>query len=250
MKSGFDILTVVGLVLALVAIFGGVVAKGSSLAALYNGAAIIIVIVGTLAAALIQARMQVFMHAMKQLPWIISAPSEDAEAMVEKVIDWSQTARKAGLLGLEPMVAKESDELVVKGLQLLVDGTDAEVIRSILEVDVSNREEFDVQGAKVFESMGIYAPTLGIIGAVMGLMAVMQNLAEPEKLGPGIAAAFTATIYGIGLANLFFLPVANKLKMIIHDQTKFREMVVEGIAAIAEGENPRKLEAKLRGFLH
>lgn len=250
MKSGFDVLTAVGIVLALVAILGGVVAKGSSLAALYNGAAIIIVLVGTLAAALIQARMAVFMHSMKQLPWILSAPAQDGEAMVEKVIEWSQTARKGGLLGLEPLVAKETDELVVKGLQLLVDGTDAEVIRSILEVDVSNREEFDIQGAKVYESMGIYAPTLGIIGAVMGLMAVMQNLSEPEKLGPGIAAAFTATIYGIGLANLFFLPVANKLKSIIHGQAKFREMVIEGIAAIAEGENPRKLEAKLRGFLH
>ncbi|MFL6620161.1 MAG: MotA/TolQ/ExbB proton channel family protein, partial [Povalibacter sp.] len=112
------------------------------------------------------------------------------------------------------------------------------------------REQSDTRAAKEFEGMGIYSPTLGIIGAVLGLMAVLQNLADPSKLGHGIAAAFTATIYGIGLANLFFLPVASKLKVAIAKQTEAREMIIEGMISIAEGENPRAIESKLQGYLH
>ena len=125
-----------------------------------------------------------------------------------------------------------------KGLQLVIDGSEPDLIRSILEVDLHVREQSDTRAAKVFEGMGIYSPTLGIIGAVLGLMAVMQNLADPSKLGHGIAAAFVATIYGIGLANLFFLPVANKLKVAIAGLTEAREMVIEGMIGIAQGENP------------
>ena len=120
----------------------------------------------------------------------------------------------------------------------------------VMYVELNMREHADVNAAKVFEGMGIYSPTLGIIGAVLGLMAVLQNLADPSKLGHGIAAAFTATVYGIGLANLLFLPVASKLKAIIHRQTQFREMVIDGMLCIAQGENPRAIEAKLQGYLH
>lgn len=133
---------------------------------------------------------------------------------------------------------------------MLVDGAEPDAIRNILEVELSSKEHFDTQGAKVFEGMGIYAPTLGIIGAVMGLMAVMQNLADPSKLGHGISAAFIATIYGIASANLFFLPMASKLKSVIAGQTRVREMVIEGLISISQGENPRNIESKLKGFLH
>ena len=119
-----------------------------------------------------------------------------------------------------------------------------------MEVELNMREHADISAAKMFEGMGIYSPTLGIIGAVLGLMAVLQNLADPAKLGHGIASAFTATIYGIGLANLFFLPVAAKLKGIIQRQTQFREMIIDGMMSIAQGENPRAIEAKLQGYLH
>lgn len=244
-----DILSLVGLTLALVAIVGGSIAKGSGVDALWNGAAFVIVVIGTLAAALLQTRLKVFLHAMRILPWLFSAPRIDTEETIEKLVSWSQIARKEGLLGLETLAEQETDAFAGKGLQLLVDGTEAEAIRNILEVDLSAKEQFDLQGAKVFESMGIYAPTLGIIGAVMGLMAVMQNLAEPDKLGPGIAAAFVATIYGIGSANLFFLPVSNKLKNSIQSQTAYREMIIDGITSIAEGENPRNIETKLRGYV-
>ena len=119
-----------------------------------------------------------------------------------------------------------------------------------MEIELDTMEHFDNQAAKVFEAMGVYSPTLGIIGAVMGLMAVMQNLADPSKLGHGIAAAFIATIYGIAFANLLFLPMGNKLKSVIHGQTQMRTMVIEGIIAIAQGENPRNIEAKLQGYFH
>jgi chemotaxis protein MotA len=119
-----------------------------------------------------------------------------------------------------------------------------------MEIELDTMEHFDTQAAKVFEAMGVYSPTLGIIGAVMGLMAVMQNLADPSKLGHGIAAAFVATIYGIAFANLLFLPMGNKLKAVIHGQMQVRTMVIEGIIAIAQGENPRNIESKLQGYFH
>jgi len=165
------------------------------------------------------------------------------------MVEWSETARKQGLLGLEPALENEPDPFSQKALQMLVDGTEPAKIREALEVELEAKEKSETQSARVFEGMGIYAPTLGIIGAVLGLIAVMKNLADPSKLGHGIAAAFTATIYGIGLANLFFLPIANKLKDIIKKQTHSKEMVIEGIIAIAEGENPRNLESKLKGFM-
>ena len=125
-----------------------------------------------------------------------------------------------------------------------------DAIRQMLEIELHGQSDRDLSAAKVFEGMGIYSPTLGIIGAVLGLMAVMKNLADPSKLGPGIAAAFTATIYGIGAANLMLLPMAAKLKGLVNHQTQEREMIVEGLIAIAQGENPRNIEARLNGFIH
>jgi chemotaxis protein MotA len=189
-------------------------------------------------------------HAIRILPWIFKPPSMVRPELIKKMVEWSNTARKQGLLGLESVIEAEPDDFVRKGLQLVIDGSEPDQIRSILEVDLHVREQSDTRAAKVFEGMGIYSPTLGIIGAVLGLMAVMQNLADPSKLGHGIAAAFVATIYGIGLANLFFLPVANKLKVVIAGLSESREMVIEGMIGIAQGENPRGIESKLQGYLH
>ncbi|WP_018861336.1 MULTISPECIES: flagellar motor protein [unclassified Thioalkalivibrio] len=244
-----DILSLIGVTLGLVAVLGGSIAKGSGLGALWNAAAFVIVVLGTLGATLVQARMAVFLHGMRILPWAFKPPRIDNEAMLERIVEWSNVARKEGLLGLETLADEENDEFARKGLQLLVDGSEPQTIRQILEADLDNREHFDTQGAKVFESMGVYAPTLGIVGAVMGLMAVMQNLADPSKLGAGIAAAFVATIYGIASANLLFLPVANKLKSIIQKRSQHQLMLMEGLISIAEGENPRNIESKLSGFI-
>jgi len=153
------------------------------------------------------------------------------------------------LLGLEAIAEAETNVFAKRGLQLLVDGSEPEAIRAILEVEISVKEHHENQAAKVYEGMGWYAPTVGILGAVMGLIHVMQNLADPSKLGSGIAVAFVATIYGVGFANLLCLPLANKMKAVVHNQIQYREMVVEGIISIAEGENPRNIELKLQGFL-
>jgi chemotaxis protein MotA len=190
------------------------------------------------------------MRSLKMFVWILLPPKVEQKAAVEKIIGWSNIARKEGLLGLETLVEAETDPFAKKGLQLLVDGSEPEVIRNILEVELGVKEHFDTQAAKVFDGLGGYSPTIGIIGAVMGLIHVMNNLADPSKLGFGIAVAFVATIYGVALANLIFLPVGNKLKAIVHNQTQFREMVIEGVISIAEGENPRNIETKLEGYLH
>jgi chemotaxis protein MotA len=245
-----DILSIIGLLLAACALLVGAVLKGAGLAALVSSAAFMIVIVGTIAAICIQTPLAVMKDALRILPWLFRPPANRRAELIKKMVEWSNTARKQGLLGLEPLIEREADDFVRKGLQLVVDGSEPDIIRNILEVDLRLREQSDIRAAKVFEGMGIYAPTLGIIGAVLGLMAVLQNLADPSKLGHGIAAAFTATIYGISLANLFFLPVAAKLKGIIHRQTQFREMIIDGMMCIAQGENPRAIESKLQGYLH
>lgn len=245
-----DILSIVGLVLALNAILVGAVLKGAGIMALVSAAAFMIVVVGTIAAICIQTPLTVMRRALRIFPWVIRPPTRDGQKLITKIVEWSNTARKQGLLGLEPTIAKEQDEFVKKALQLVVDGSEPDSISNVMYVELNMREHADLSAAKVFEGMGIYSPTLGIIGAVLGLMAVLQNLADPSKLGHGIAAAFTATVYGIGLANLLFLPVAAKLKAIIHRQTQFREMVIDGMLCIAQGENPRSIEAKLQGYLH
>jgi chemotaxis protein MotA len=245
-----DFLSITGLVLAVIALLGGAVLKGAGVMALVSAAAFTIVIVGTVAAICVQTPLGVMKRALGILPWLITPPVRNARELIARIVEWSNIARKQGLLGLEPMIEREEDAFLKKALQLLVDGSEPESIRAVLYVDLQVREHADTSAAKVFEGMGIYAPTLGIIGAVLGLMAVLQNLADPSKLGHGIAAAFTATVYGIGAANLFFLPVAAKLKMIIQRQTQYHEMVIDGMLAIAHGENPRAIEAKLQGYLH
>ncbi len=245
-----DLYSIFGLILAVIAITVGAVLKGAGLQALLSSAAFMIVVVGTTAAIMVQTPSHVMRRALGMLPWIFRPPSLRPELQIQKMVDWSHVARRQGLLGLEPMINDEADPFLRKGLQLVVDGSEPEAIRSTLEVELEAREAADTRAAKVFEGMGIYAPTLGIIGAVLGLMAVMQNLADPSRLGKGIAAAFVATVYGIGLANLLFLPVANKLKVAVLARSHLQEMLIEGLIAIAQGENPRILEGRLRGYLH
>jgi len=182
--------------------------------------------------------------------WVLIAKEMNLSEQIDKVIYWSLLARKEGLLGLEDALPNEEDPFIKKGLQLLVDGNDPDAIRDILEMDMDAKESMGLQAAGLYEAMGGYAPTIGILGAVMGLIHVMQNLTNPELLGQGIATAFVATIYGVGSANLVFLPVANKLKARVLALTQAREMLVEGIISIAEGENPRNIKLKLGGYLH
>ena len=244
-----DVLTLIGIILAFVAIIGGNFLEGGHLGALLNGPAALIVLGGTLAACLLQTPMSAFKRAIQIFIWILFPPRIDLAGGIDRVVTWSLTARKEGLLGLEAVADAEPDAYSRKGLQLLVDGAEPEAIRGILEVDFLTQESRDIQAAKVFESMGGYAPTVGIIGAVMGLIHVMGNLADPNQLGSGIAVAFVATIYGVASANLILLPVANKLKAVVIRQSRYREMLLEGLLSIAEGENPRSIELKLQGFM-
>lgn len=244
-----DILSVIGIVLALLAILGGQIVEGGHLGSLFNLPAILIVIGGTIGAILLQAPLSVFMHALKSVVWVFLPPKTDLKQTIEKIVGWSNIARKEGLLGLEGVAESEKDPFVHKGLQLLIDGTEPDAIRKILEVDLQTREHHDLQAAKVFEGMGGYSPTIGIIGAVLGLIHVMENLADPSKLGTGIASAFVATVYGVGFANLFMLPISNKLKSVVQSRTQARDMVIDGLLSIAEGENPRNIETKLQGYV-
>ncbi|MBA57449.1 MAG: flagellar motor protein [Pseudomonadales bacterium] len=244
-----DILSFVGLIIGLVAIVGGNAMEGGHLSGLANGPAAVIVLGGTLGAAMLQTPMPTFRHSFTVLKWVFFPPVVNMKEKIDHVITWSMTARKEGLLGLEAITDNETDKFARKGLQLLVDGGEPESIRNILEVELLTQEDKDLHAAKVFEAMGGYSPTIGIIGAVMGLIHVMGNLADPSKLGAGIATAFVATIYGVGAANLIFLPIAAKLKSTIKAQSSQREMIIEGLIAIADGENPRTIEMKLEGYL-
>ena len=245
-----DPLSILGLFVGFAAILFGQHLEGGNLSSLVNGPAMLIVLGGTIGAILVQSPLATFMRAMRMVGWVFVPPLQSTQEAIERIVGWSQVARKEGLLGLESIADEEPDMFAQKGLQLLVDGGEPETIRATLEVDLNAREQRDIQAAKVFEGMGGYCPTIGIIGAVMGLIHVMGNLADPSKLGGGIAVAFVATIYGVGLANLVFLPTANKLKSVVGEQSQFREMLIEGIVAIAEGENPRNIEVRLLGYLN
>ncbi|HEB85949.1 MAG TPA: flagellar motor protein [Gammaproteobacteria bacterium] len=244
-----DPLSIIGLIVGISAILLGQHLEGGHLKTLVNGPAALIVLGGTVGAVMLQSPQAVFLRAMRMLFWTVFTPRLDYEETIEKIIRWSNIARKEGLLGLEDVEEHEPDPFAQKALQLLIDGGEPDIIRGIMEVDIDTRDSFDTSAASVFESMGGYSPTIGIIGAVLGLIQVMGNLSDPSLLGSGIAVAFVATIYGVGAANLLFLPVAKKLKSIVHGQSQYREMIVEGMTAIAEGENPRNIETKLLGYL-
>jgi chemotaxis protein MotA len=181
--------------------------------------------------------------------WIFRPPVISAASQLEKILDWNQVARREGLVRLESIAMDETDLFTQKGLQLIADGAEPEMLRDVLENDLDLQEMDDMQAAKVFEAMGGYAPTVGILGAVLGLIHVMGNLADPSALGPGIAVAFVATIYGVGLANLLFLPIGNKLKAVIALRTRNRMMLIEGLVGVADGDNPRNIESRLQAYL-
>ena len=242
-------MTIIGLIIGLTAIIGGNLLEGGHTESLMIFTAFFIVFGGTLGAVMVQTPLKVFLLSLKRIVWMFKPPKIDSEGMIQRIVEWSQTARKEGLLSLQELAEEESDSFSKNGLQMLADGSEPEAVRSILEVELTSAENKDLQAAKVFEGFGGYSPTIGIIGAVMGLIHVMENLSNPEALGPGIAVAFVATIYGVGLANLVFLPMANKLKTLTGAQVQYREMIIDGLVCIAEGENPRNIDSKLRGYL-
>lgn len=248
-KLPIDITTFLGIIVALGAIIGGQILEGGHVSTLMQLTAFIIVIGGTLGAVMIQYSLPTFLLGLRLIKWAFVPPRINLEDVIEQITGWGNTARRGGLLSLEPILVEMQDPFMKKGLQMLVDGAEPEKLKEALEVEMDTYEEHYRLAAKVWESAGGYSPTIGIIGAVMGLIHVMGNLSDPSKLGSGIAVAFVATIYGVGSANLLFLPIASKLKSMVGREIVKRQMVVEGLVSIANGENPRLIETKLRGFI-
>jgi chemotaxis protein MotA len=244
-----DFLSIIGIALAFTAVLLGQFLEGGQLAMLFNGPALIIVIGGTLGATMLQSSMTIFARALRIAVWVIFPPRHSLDLVLEELLNWCRVARRDGLLGLESIVESVKHPFARKALQMLIDGNDPEVIRQTLQLDSSAREQRDVLAAKVFDSMGGYAPTMGILGAVIGLIQVMNHLTDPSILGRGIGIAFVATVYGVALANLVFLPVGAKLKSVARNETQLEEMIAIGVIAIADGENPRVVESRLQGLL-
>ena len=244
-----DIATILGIVIALSSIIGGQVLEGGHVGSIMQLTAFIIVIGGTFGAICIQNPLPVVIKAFGALTIAISGSHIDNKGTIKLILELANISRKQGLLALEGKLKTITDPFMKKGVQLIVDGTEPKAVIEILEIEVEHHEEQGVIAAKVWEAAGGYAPTVGIIGAVLGLIHVMENLADPSKLGGGIAVAFVATVYGVGAANLFFLPLANKIKLKLKEEAGSRNLMIMGLAGLAQGENPRLLQEKLEGFL-
>jgi chemotaxis protein MotA len=244
-----DKLSIFGLLVAFSGIIGGSLLEGGSVAVLLQGASLLIVLGGTLGAVMVQNPYKVFAKGVRMGRWAFAAPPLSQQKMIYQLTSWNNLARRDGVLKLEDQIDEVSDPFIRRGLQLLVDGNTAEKIRTVLEVELRTFEQQHFQAARVWESAAGYAPTIGIMGAVLGLVHVMQTLSEPSKLGAGIAIAFISTLYGVGLANLVFLPIAGKLKLVILQQVNAREMFIDGLMMVASGDNSRYLENKLQGYI-
>lgn len=244
-----DVLSVLGLLVASVAIIGGLLLGGGSLDLLINAQALLIVVGGTFAAAMIQSHISVFSHTLKMMFWVFFPPNTGAQQIIKRVIEWSNIARKEGLLGLESVAESEKDVFARKGLQLLVDGNDPEVIKHVLQVEINSKKQFNLQAANVVESMGRYSAIVGLIAAAIGFMPTGSDTNNQVMLGDGIESALIALVYGFCLSQFVFIPFASKLHYFVTAQAQIQVMLLEGVLSIADGENPRNIETKLQGFI-
>ena len=244
-----DKISLFGLLIGLVAILGGQVLEGGHVGSLTQPTALLIVLGGTMGAVMLQSPYATFVRGVRMARWVWYPPVIDYLQVIKQITGWSQLSRREGLLALENAMGQLKDDFARKGLQLLVDGAEPERLREVLEVEINTYEHELKMSARIWEAAGGYSPTIGILGAVLGLIHVMENLSDPSKLGAGIAVAFVATIYGVGLANLVFLPMSNKLKAHINRLLVQREMIVDGLVGIANGDNPRIIESRLRGYI-
>jgi chemotaxis protein MotA len=245
-----DIATLGGIALALAGIVGGLILEKGSIQDVAQGTAFMIVFGGTLGAVLVTTPLGIFLRAVKGLKSVFFEEAANAAATIDVLIGYATKARKNGIVSLESDAAAIADPFLGKALNLAVDGTDLQELRKMMEIDINLGEQAAEAEAHVWESAGGYAPTIGIIGAVMGLIQVMKHLEDIKEVGHGIAVAFVATVYGVGSANIFFLPVANKLRARIRHAALIKEMVLEGIVGIVEGLNPTLIRLKLDAFNH
>ena len=230
-------------------IVAGLLLEGGNLRQVLQPTAAMIVFGGTLGAVMLQFPVSVLVAAIRRLGSVFRSPRTNAHSTVERLVQYAQKARREGIVSLDAELPAIHDAFLKKSLMLAVDGTEPDELRKIMELELNNQAEYEDQVPQVFESAGGFAPTIGIIGAVLGLIQVMQHLDKIDEVGRGIAVAFVATIYGVGSANLLYLPISGKMKLRIREEQITREMTLEGVASILEGMNPHMLETKLLGFL-
>lgn len=244
-----DIASICGIALALLGILGGMVMEGGNIMQIVQPTAALIVLCGTTGAVLLQFPIPIFVAAFKELASVFKSEDDHAEATLDRIVAFANKARRLGVISLDEDLNDIEDPFMRQAMMLAVDGIEPNAIRQIMRLELENGAETEEKLAQVFEAAGGYSPTVGIIGAVLGLIQVMQHLDNIAEVGRGIAVAFVATIYGVALANLICLPIAGKLKIRHRDEQMAKEMMLEGVVSILEGMNPRMLELKLRTYL-
>jgi chemotaxis protein MotA len=250
-KSGgkrLDLVSLGGLVVAVGGIVTGLMLDGGKVKELAQLTASLIVLGGTTGAVMLTTPMRVLLGAVGRIGSVFFENAHSPAALIDEIIGYATQARKQGIVSLEQQAATIQDPFLRKALNLAIDGVDLQQLRSIMELEISLVEQRGEAEAKVFESAGGYSPTIGIIGAVLGLMQVMKNLANIDEVGRGIASAFVATVYGVAAANIVFLPIANKLKARIREEVHLRELALEGVLSVVEGMNPKLIRSKLEAY--
>jgi chemotaxis protein MotA len=238
-----------GVLLAIGGIVAGLLLEGGNLGQIVQPTAAMIVFGGTLGAVLLQFPLRTVMDAFRRLAHVFVTPRDQNLKMIETLVSFANKARRSGVVSLDADLKTITEPFLRQALTLAVDGSEPSELRKIMSLSMDSRGDSEERLPAVFESAGGFSPTIGILGAVLGLIQVMQHLDKIEEVGKGIAVAFVATIYGVGVANLFFLPAAGKLRIRLHEEHQRRQMMLEGVISILEGINPRMLEVKLSGFL-
>jgi chemotaxis protein MotA len=238
-----------GVLLAVVGIVAGLLIEGGNLGQILQPTAALIVFGGTLGAVLLQFPLTTVMAAFGSLVHVFTAQRREDDQLILQLVAFANKARRNGVVSLDADLQTIQDPFLKQSLMLAVDGTEPSELRKIMRVNLDSKTEDEERLPAVFESAGGFSPTIGILGAVLGLIQVMQHLDNITEVGKGIAVAFVATIYGVGIANLFFLPFAGKMRIRIRDHHRRREMMLEAVVSILEGMNPRMLEVKLSGFI-
>lgn len=247
--KSIDLATIAGVLIAFFGILGGLIIEKGDVADVAQATAALIVLGGTFGAVLVTTPLPVALRAFKTLRQVLIADGNDAAEIAAQLIRYSTEARKSGIVSLEKEAAAIPDPFLRKAMSLAIDGADLQDLRRIMEVDIDIQEQSAEAEAKVWEAAGGYAPTIGIIGAVLGLIQVMKHLEDIRVVGHGIAVAFVATVYGVGCANIFFLPVAAKLRARLREKVLTLEMVIEGVSGIVQGLNPTLIRLKLESFI-
>ncbi|MDF1543620.1 MAG: flagellar motor protein [bacterium] len=244
-----DFATILGLATALATIGGAYALEGGTLDSVFLMAPMLIVIGGTMGATMITTSFRTVLHVPKFLRLVFFGKSYSHQETINQLVSLSERARREGILGLEAMLSKLPDSFFKKAIQLVIDGTEATALRGILETEIIYVEERHKRGIIFFQKAGGFSPTMGILGTVLGLINTLSNTSDASRMAGAIAAAFIATLWGVGLANLFFLPVSDKLKMRHEEELGHLELITEGVIAIQAGENPRNVRTRLLSFL-